>query len=503
MAAILGASLSFFACEQDAKTDTVYLPSEMIHLDVMVGGDGLADALLEEGDLVIGLSSETAVELSAALTIPDGKVVYILNGTTLKTAVSNLDLTVEGIVYVGIGATLDTSAGVVKVPKDKEGRVYVIGSTIAGVADGTLKVKDKTSVTDGADEPKTVLGTDKVSVGGTLAVGTTTAVADVPDLMGYVGSRGTVDASASTAITALLPSAAVKISPAGKKLVIAANGAEDQTTLTIPAGLDLTTSDDLDTVATLTVAAGGSLTASDATLKSEGATITVNGTATLGTVAKVLKDSSATGVLTATIAALGADATLAVGAGSAVNKVTFPGAATVSAIATDSKGLTIGSLAVPAKGTLVIAADTTLTVAAGSTLTVDDGGAVTLTKGSNPGILVLSNKKGTAAAGGGGKLVLTGGGDALGTKGAIQPAATVTTANLTATNSTAKAFTLAGASGDLSSIDNIASSAKSFTSIEAATVAEGDVGTNGSVVFKAAESTDGTLDKAATLQCTG
>jgi hypothetical protein len=159
---------------------------------------------------------------------------------------------------------------------------------------------------------------------------------------------------------------------------------------------------------------------------------------------------------------------------------------------------------VNADGELVVAASAKLTVAAGKSLTVADGGSITLTGDADaPGTLVLAAVVGdTAKAGGGGKLVLTGGGTALGTAGAIQPAATVTNTSLTATGS-AKAFTLPGASTVYSSIGSIATTGKGFTSIEAATVASADAATNGAVTFKGGSSgTDGTLDKAATLQST-
>jgi hypothetical protein len=106
-----------------------------------------------------------------------------------------------------------------------------------------------------------------VSIGGTLVVGAATTVVQVPTLLGYVGTGGTLDVSTSTAILALTPSAAVtSFSSAvggGKTLKIKADAEETLTTLTVPAGLDLTNTKTLATVTALTV--NGALTAGSAT----------------------------------------------------------------------------------------------------------------------------------------------------------------------------------------------------------------------------------------------
>jgi hypothetical protein len=120
-------------------------------------------------------------------------------------------------------------------------------------------------------------------------------------------------------------------------------------------------------------------------LATDGAKITVGGSATLGTVAKVLADSSATGVLDATITALDTSVTLAVGAGGTVNDIAFPAATSQVYIA---PGAALGATAstVFANGSTETGAGIKLTVAAStapSTATgfigVNSGGTVTLT----------------------------------------------------------------------------------------------------------------------------
>jgi hypothetical protein len=160
---------------------------------------------------------------------------------------------------------------------------------------------------------------------------------------------------------------------------------------------------------------------------------------------------------------------------------------------------------------IVIEANSTLTIAGNvnflvwQTLTVADGGAVILTGGDNPAQLLLVRKIGTpAAGGGGGKLVLTGGDTAttaLGTNGVIKPAATLTTDNLTATGPTTSGteFIFTGTTSELgttgfTNIDN--TTAKGFTSIEAATVTEDSQFSN-VVIFKggATTGTTATINK--------
>ncbi|MDR0638985.1 MAG: hypothetical protein LBG27_08840 [Spirochaetaceae bacterium] len=134
----------------------------MIHFDRVAADEADLTAAPADDDVTtIGLHNKTGVTLATVLTVPDGKVVYILDGTTLETDSGSKDLTVEGIVYVEADAVLDTSAG--KVAVKETGRVHVLKA-------GTLTVATALSVNDGATpSAATVLGTGKVAIGGALA----------------------------------------------------------------------------------------------------------------------------------------------------------------------------------------------------------------------------------------------------------------------------------------------------------------------------------------------
>jgi hypothetical protein len=283
-AALLGAALIFAGCETEAETETKYVSGEMIYLDIEVDDeDGLREALAVEGDLAIGFTG-TSETLTEALTIPDGKLVYILNGATLATDTGGLNLTVDGIVYVGIGGTLDVSAGNVIVGEGGSVSVLPVKSAAAittGVPPGTLKVATALSVNDGEATAKTVLGTDKVWIGGALAIGGTfTDVAALATPFKYVGNGGTLDISVAT-VTGSTPSTLVAAIPQGKNLKATAAGAEAAatTTLVIPKGSDITAlaGDTLATLTTLTV--NGTFTTDVGTLEAVTA-LTVNGSLT-------------------------------------------------------------------------------------------------------------------------------------------------------------------------------------------------------------------------------
>jgi hypothetical protein len=424
-AALLGAALIFAGCETEADTETKYVSGEMIHLDTVVST--LADletALADDKPLAIGLNG--VANLTDDLDILDGKLVYILNGGSLAT--SGKDLKVGGIVYVGINGTLDVSTG--KVIVKEGGYVSVLSEkTVTGisVSPGTLKVATADSVNDGEASAKTVLGTDKVRILGTLAIGGTfTDVAALSAPFGYVGNGGTLDISAVT-VTGSKPSTLVAAIPQGKNLKATAAGPETATTLVIPKGSDITAlaTDTLAAVTTLTVngtfttAAGtlaavtaltvnGTLTASAAGTFAGLTTLTVDGTLTAGasgafaalttlTVNGTLSASAFTGATAGVALTVGTggkatlggtvklnDSTVAAdGVLTTSGTVTFnttPAAATLGAAA----GSTVNGFLFPADATitalaanavtiddLTIPATTTLTVAAGKTLTVD------------------------------------------------------------------------------------------------------------------------------------
>ena len=270
-------------CEQEAKTEYV-TQKEMIHLDVFAADEtDLREALTKTGNLSIGLSDVT---LTDDLTIPAGKLVYILDSTGGLDP-SSSKLTVEGQVYVGVGGTLTASSS---------GVVAVTTGTVHVVKGGTLDIDVADSVNDGAAKAATVLGTAKVGFASetTLKLGTGVSVNDVKAALGYF-SNGTLVASASTAVQGLKPSVAVTefgtLVSATKTLVITTSStAETETTLSVPAGLALTTSDDLDTVTTLTV--NGTAVFSGAAAPS--GNVTVNGTVIVPTSGSLTIDTGKT-----------------------------------------------------------------------------------------------------------------------------------------------------------------------------------------------------------------
>jgi hypothetical protein len=488
-------------CPTEAETETVYVTAdpEMIHIDVLASNEGeLNQYLAEEGDLVIGVGS--TITLVAALEIPEGKVVYILNSGKLSTA-AGFGLTVKGTVYVGIGGELDVSAAAAALTG--EGKVSVLKSSYTPPADvaatGTLTISAATDVNNGGT---TVLGTEQVPILGTLKYSAGATFADpaaVVAALAYV-PKGTLDVGDVVEVKAFLPSAVAtaatgKVS-AGQLLFATANGVETATTLTVPAGLVLTTTDGLGTVTTLTVNSG--LIAGSAVLEDDpGATITVGAGAyaELGTVAKVLADSSvgAGGTLTAVVTAFGDDATIAAAEGSTVNGITFPGATTVSAAAANA--LTIGDLTVPADGTLTVPAGKTVTVGTllevnGTLAFTDNTSKVILSAGASlkaSATGVLSAKAGTADGSG---VVLTvaatsdlGAATGFTTSNATAPAP-VTVTKASANSGTGSNYAVGNASF---AINNILTAAAEdgLTSTKAGTAAAGEIkaGTDSAVVL--------------------
>jgi hypothetical protein len=409
-AALLGAALIFGGCPTEAETETKYVAGEMIYLDVVVSTIGdLEDALAEEtGDLAIGLdapSDDSTITVGAdGLLIRPGKVVYILNGTTLATA-TDKDLTVEGIVYVGVGATLDVSAGNVIVTS---GGISVLpAKSIAAInsaGPGTLKVSASARVNDGADDPATALGTDKgkVWIGGTLKYSANTDVDTVTKIetaLGYVGDGGELEVVGTN--TSLKPSDVAAISLGAKKLTIQADGADTATTsISIPAGLFLTTDVAFSELASVTVAEGGGFyaTSTSGAFTAAGIGLTANGEFYAASTL-TFKDNSSVGangsVTLVAGATFGDGIKLSVVDGShvyfgATNNVVFPAAAEITGITDEA--LTIGNITVLADGilaveggTLVLAADAVLTLKPGAVIWGEvKAGATTIDGGGPP-----------------------------------------------------------------------------------------------------------------------
>jgi hypothetical protein len=438
MAAILGASLVFFACDSDAGTETKYVDKETpIHVDETASTEqGLKGFLMAEEDLVIGIPG--SIQLSADLTIPKGKVIYILNGGSLD--VDGHKLTVEGVIYVGVGATLETydSAGT--------GKVSVTDGIVHVTKGGILSMKDEKSVDNGEATPDTVLkNKNKVSIeeGAKLKVNTLATLDKVKEFFDTYLTSGTLEITNLTT-TAVAPSAVVSTittitATKGLSIGTMLTGAETAPSLIIPAGLGIITSANLDTVTDLTV--NGSLWAASATGKPDGVKIVVgdDAHATLGTVAKLtgnsvlngtlaaaaitafdaaaalaIEDGGALtltgaigtltagatvtvkngGTLTGVITSFDTTNTLAVEAGATVNGVTFPGATAVSALAATGT-MTIGDLMVGAGKTFTIPASMVVTVSAGKTLAVGDTLAFT---DNTSQLFILAGGKITATA---------------------------------------------------------------------------------------------------------
>jgi hypothetical protein len=218
-------------------------------------------------------------------------------------------------------------------------------------------------VENDASPAATALGTGRVNIAGLLVLTGALANTSTIDstLWSYVGSGGALDASVTSAKPSDFNTIAV---PAGKPLFTSIGAAaEGQATVTVPARVQLTTTDDLNTVSSLTVT--GTLTASSAEGLNTGIAIIVNegGSATVGTIAK-LDDSTVAnkGRLTATSATFKTPGTskIVVSADGTVNSIAFPASTNIkvfgasNAITIDSITLTGGVLALPATAVLTV-----------------------------------------------------------------------------------------------------------------------------------------------------
>jgi hypothetical protein len=247
MTVLLSASLVLIGCPTDTEEKTVTVTqTEMVHLDVFAANiTKLVEYLAAPGDLSIGLSA--GVTLSDDLTIPAGKLVYILNAGSLATS-GSYTLTVEGQVYVGVRGTLTATAAA---------PVEVTTGTVYVVKRGTLDIDTALAVTDGATPtPAPALGNPaKVVLAAESTLELSAALADAAALtaaLGYVGTGGTLEAT----VTGSKPSSFQGLDLKGKKLITTALADEDsQNALIVPAGLELTakTSDTLATITGLTV----------------------------------------------------------------------------------------------------------------------------------------------------------------------------------------------------------------------------------------------------------
>jgi hypothetical protein len=144
--ALLGASLFLLGCPTETETETVYV-SSVIHPDVVVDlstdDSGLAAAL--ENPAVKVIEVATGGTLTTVEEIPADKTVILQGAVTPASA----GLTINGTVYVGIDGTLNAAAAT---------KVIVKGGVL-NVVKGILSIDAAASVTNGATDPATVLGT--------------------------------------------------------------------------------------------------------------------------------------------------------------------------------------------------------------------------------------------------------------------------------------------------------------------------------------------------------
>jgi hypothetical protein len=455
MAVLLGVSLFLTGCPTEAETETKYVtvdvpgPSQMVHIDVEAEDvEALKKELAKTGSLNIGLTGTAT--LDAAVTIPADKLVYILNGAVLDTG--TFVLTVEGVVTVGYGGTLEVPDG--------SGKVSVTDGTVGVVQGGTLAIINALSVDNGkvGDNLETVLGTSKaVITQATLNISEELAdLAAVKGALDYLSSgtlavKAAVKPSGITAATvADLPTSATKL------LALTSNTEEDGTTISIPAkaGLSVYSSDDLDSATAITVDEGGVFYANSGMGATAGVTLTANGYLSFGGGAKLLASTvGAKGTLS-----LGGDiawddaAALGVVNGSTVYAgsvgIIFPAATSITAIVTTggSEELTIGDIEIPENGTFA---------ASTAKVTLSDGKKITL----NTGASLFGTFKAGATT------ILGGGGTSGGWKASGEAATEIVSS---AAGATITGGTLSGGSG--SSITQAAGSGNALTIAKSATV---------------------------------
>jgi hypothetical protein len=282
----------FSGCEQETKTEYVTNtvtdegfrpPADTVWADSIAA----LEVLLADGSGVyrdnIGYDPETSAVLPA-LTVPSGKTLYLNSyGVSL-----GADLTVNGklVVYGSTFTAGDKLKGTGTLDVEKGCRLSV------STADGLFTGDDKLTVT--------------VKKGARLMY-SGAALASATDITAWVGYAGDASLSITTAITGVstLTAAISAIGdlPDGKGVALTINPspASTETSLTVPAGVSITTSDTFAALTSLTV--NGTLTTSSATLAAV-TSLTVNGTLTAGSATTLAAVTSLTvnGTLDATAA---------------------------------------------------------------------------------------------------------------------------------------------------------------------------------------------------------
>ncbi|MDR3357024.1 MAG: hypothetical protein LBO04_07555 [Spirochaetaceae bacterium] len=283
-AALLGAAFILAGCEQEAETKYVNVPEGFRPPENTVFAANAAELkalLADEAGLYpnIGFKPVTTSNELPGVTVPAGKTLYIEIASAYDLTA---DVTVTGrVVVFGNGGALTLSNGSFAGDGEQGELVFEDGGHLS-VANDTLFATARTGL------PKTV----SIRKGAALTH-TGAALTDKADITKWVGyaEAGSLDISTNAIVTtSVTPNVAITaIGPLadGKTVKLKLNTAPtaEETSLEVPAGVNLTidNSKALDTVESLTVY--GTLNATGATLKStEGASINLGpkGEATLG-----------------------------------------------------------------------------------------------------------------------------------------------------------------------------------------------------------------------------
>jgi hypothetical protein len=490
IAVLVSAVLIFSGCETETKTEyvtnTVTEEAQGFQLPdnaVTATSEAVLVALLADESGVYNDIAYAAAP-SAAVTVPDGKTLYLNASSTITLAA---DLTVFGklVVYGG---------------------TFTPGSNLKGTGTldvelgGSLKVTDDTLFTGTAK-----LGAVNIKKYASLdATGATVDTeAKVTAWVGYAGN-GYLKLTV-TVITPKVTLDAIGARSDTNPVIVTNNiaPAATGTSLTVPAGVNLTTSDTLAAVTSLTV--NGTLTASSATLATAGAAIT------LGSKGQVELDD----------VKLSDDVTVPAGAGFSIgtssdfdgNTVTFKAGRSdiISDIdlvisGVDSDGYELNdSITLTSSQNLIIPEDTSVTVKAGKT--ISNAGTIILGEGSS---LVLTGGPATAADTAGTKLtgagkIVAGNTEISGVWQAVgaDNTATVTIAASTTSGEssiTASAATVVLTAGESGTITQNAGASNNLTIAADTTVALGGDGAKaGEIVLKNSSATNATDNGKLTL----
>jgi hypothetical protein len=295
--ALLAGSLIVTGCSTDTETQTEYVSGRVIPFDKVVSVlSDLTDALADPDAVYILVKNN--ISLSGNLSIPAGKHVYLY--AELDTA--SKDLTIGGSVVVA-----DTGSLIA----DSINPVKVTGS-ISVEEGGVLSIEDEDSVKDGTGT-STVLGTKVTFAGGDLAYdpgSVFSSTGDIVTALGYMSS-GVLEITGSGLKPSEIVDSVKDIVSSTKRLSIdLGSKVEDATTLNIPVGLAITTTDDLSDVTNLAV--NGVLTASSGALKNSGAVLVVGPNAEVELGGVKLTEGS----------------TIKAGATAVINGITFPKSST-------------------------------------------------------------------------------------------------------------------------------------------------------------------------------